>query len=222
MQREKIIMLSDPQSPAAEAYRSLRVNLHYASLDNPLKTLVVALPASEKGRSKDTEVAVNLAVAMAQAGKRTILVDADLRDPQIHQIFGADNAQGLAQAILNVEAVEMDIPLVETEIKELQLLTSGDPPPNPVDILSSQKMTALLTALKEAVDVVILKSPPVLFAADTPALAARADGLLLVTRAGHTRRDRLGEAKGKLEQFDVNLVGAVLTDAPGEGLVRTS
>jgi len=222
MQREKIIMLSDPQSSAAEAYRSLRVNLNYASLDDPLKTLVVALPASEKGQTKDTEVAVNLAVAMAQAGKQTILVDADLRDPQLHQIFGVDNAQGLVQAILSVEIAEVDLPLVQTEIGGLQLLTSGDPPPNPVDILSSKKMTALLGGLKNAADIVILKAPPVLFAADTPALAARADGLLLVTRAGHTRRERLAEAKEKLEQFDVNLVGAVLTDAPREGMLSTS
>jgi capsular exopolysaccharide synthesis family protein len=219
MQREKIVTLSDPQSSAAEAYRSLRVNLHYASLDEPLKTLVVALPASEKGATKDVEVTVNLGVTMAQAGKRTILVDANLRDPRLHEIFEVDNAQGLAQAILTVDTADATLPLLETDIEGLQLLTSGDPPPNPVDVLSSQKMTALLNRLAEAADVVILKAPPVLLAADTPALATRADGLLLVTRAGHTRRDRLAAAKEKLKQFDVNVLGAVLTDAPGEGLL---
>ena len=219
MQREKIVTLSDPQSSAAEAYRSLRVNLHYASLDEPLKTLVVALPASEKGATKDVEVTVNLGVTMAQAGKRTILVDANLRDPRLHEIFEVDNAQGLAQAILTVDIADATLPLLETDIEGLQLLTSGDPPPNPVDVLSSQKMTALLNRLAEAADVVILKAPPVLLAADTPALATRADGLLLVTRAGHTRRDRLAAAKEKLKQFDVNVLGAVLTDAPGEGLL---
>lgn len=222
MQRENIVTLSDPQSPAAEAYRSLRVNLDYASLDDPLKTLVVALPASEKGRTKDTEVAVNLAIVMAQAGKRTLLVDADLRAPALHQLFAADNARGLAQAVLDVEGGQAALPLVDTEVEGLRLLPSGSPPPNPVDILSSQRMTALLNALKGMADVIILKAAPVLFAADTPALAARADGLLLVTRAGQTRRDRLAEAKEKLEQFEVNLVGAVLTDAPGEGLLSPS
>lgn len=220
MQREKIILLSDPQSPAAEAYRSLRVNLQYAGLDTPMKTLVVALPASEKGERKDTEVAVNLAVAMAEAGHHTILVDADLRHPQLHQIFEVENDEGLAQIILDIETTGSTLPLDQTEIQGLQLLTSGSPPPNPVDILSSQKMTALLAALKETADVIILKASPVLFAADTPALAARADGILLVARTGHTRRDRLAEAQEKLAQFEVNVVGAVLTDAPGEGLLN--
>lgn len=222
MQRESIVTLSDPQSPAAEAYRSLRVNLHYASLDDTLKTLVVALPASEKGETKDVEVAVNLAVTMAQAGRQTILVDANLRNPRLHDIFEVDNAEGLAQAILTVDTADATLPLLDTDVEGLQLLTTGNPPPNPVDILSSQKMTALLNQLTEASDVVILKAPPVLLAADTPALATRADGLLLVTRAGHTRRDRLAAAKAKLEQFDVRLLGAVLTDASREGLLSTS
>jgi capsular exopolysaccharide synthesis family protein len=221
MQRENIVMLSDPQSQAAEAYRSLRVNLHYASLDDPLKTLVIALPAVEKGALKATEVSVNLAVAMAQAGQRVVLVDADLRHPQLHEIFSVSGTPGLAQAILMLEADDSALPLVETEVEGLRFLPGGDPPPNPADILSSQKMTALLQKLASQTDVTILKAPPVLLAADTPALAARTDGLLLVARSGHTRRDRLAAAKEKLEQFEVHLLGAVLTDASEDGYLST-
>ncbi|MGC9398203.1 MAG: CpsD/CapB family tyrosine-protein kinase [Anaerolineae bacterium] len=214
MQLEEIVTLTDPHSPAAEAYRSLRVNLRYASLDTPLRTLVVASPTALKGAAKDVEVAVNLAVVTAQAGEHVALVDADLRHPTLHALFGEESVPGLPQAILTLEDEAAALPLAETGVENLRLLPGGHPPPNPVDILSSQKMSTLLERLTQAVDVVILKAPPVLLAADTPALAARADGLLLVTRSGHTRRDHLVAAKDELARFDVRLLGAVLTDAP--------
>jgi non-specific protein-tyrosine kinase len=211
MQEENVVMLTAPDSPAAEAYRALRVNLEYAGLDQPVRTLVVALPAETPGTDHDVDVAVNLAIATAQAGKRVMLVDADLRNPQLHEIFEVPNAVGLAQAIL---ALESPLPTVATDIPNLDFLPAGPAPTNAADVLSSEKMGALLTRIAQQADLVVLKAPPVTAAVDTPALGAKVDGLLLVTRAGHTRRDRVLEAKEKLDKFDVNILGSVLTDAP--------
>ncbi|HEY89547.1 MAG TPA: CpsD/CapB family tyrosine-protein kinase [Thermoflexia bacterium] len=217
MNREQILMLAQPQSPAAEAYRALRVNLTYAALDKPLQTLVIASPAPEKD-VPDVEVAVNLAVAAAQAGERVILVDADLRRPSLHAIFETEQSGGLAHAITQ-PAAEVTQQLAQTEIPNLRLLPAGATPPNPADILSSAKMGALLAQLAADSELVILKSPPVTAVVDTPALAAKSDGLLLVTRSGHTRRDHIAAAQELLARFNVNLLGAVLTDAPDGGML---
>ncbi len=211
MQEENVVMLTAPDSPAAEGYRALRVNLEYAGLDQPVRTLVVALPAEQTGNSRAVDVAVNLAIATAQAGKRVMLIDADLRHPQLHEIFEVPNVSGLAQAIL---ALESALPTVATDVPNLEFLPAGPAPTNAADVLSSEKMGALLTHLVQQADLVILKAPPVTAAVDTPALGAKVDGLLLVTQAGHTRRDRVLEAKEQLKKFDVNILGSVLTDAP--------
>jgi capsular exopolysaccharide synthesis family protein len=211
MQEENVVMLAAPDSPAAEAYRSLRVNLEYAGLDQPIRTLVVALPAVEADNDHDVNTAVNLAVATAQTGKHVVLIDADLRHPQLHEIFEVPNTVGLAQAIL---ALDSDLPTVTTEVPNLTFMPAGAAPTNAADVLSSEKMSRLLKKLTQEADLVILKAPPVTAAVDTPALAAHTDGLLLVTRSGHTRRDRVVNAQEKLAQFDVNVLGAVLTDAP--------
>lgn len=210
---EKIITLAEPTSEATEAYRALRVNLSYATLDHPVKTLVIAAPATEGNMPVPADVAVNLAVVAAQAGQRVILVDADLRHPHLHDIFGVPNAGGLTQAILALEK-KTELPLLATEVPGLRLLTTGKVPPNPADILSSNRMADLIVLLTERADLVIFQAPPVLVAVDAAALAARADGMLLMVRSGKTRRDRIENAKAILERYKVRLLGAVLTDAP--------
>ncbi len=210
---EKIITLTEPTSVAAEAYRALRVNLSYATLDKPVKTLVVAAPATEDNAPAPADVSVNLAVVAAQAGQRVILVDADLRNPHLHDIFGIPNAGGVTQAILALGKT-VELPLLATEVPGLRLLTTGKVPPNPSDILSSSKMGELLELLKEHADLIILQAPPILAAVDAAALAAKTDGLVLTIRSGKTRRDRIESAKAVLERYQVRLLGAVLTDAP--------
>jgi non-specific protein-tyrosine kinase len=209
-----LITLRDPRSPAAEGYRALRVNLAYTSLDRTLRTFVVASPSVAETESN---VGANLAVVMAQAGQRVCLVDADLRRPSLHQLFGVPQEPGVTTTLLSQDET-MPVSLAETAVAGLRLLPSGALPPNPADILSSQKMAALLAHLKEQSDVLILQAPPVTVAVDASVLAAQTDGLLLVIRAGHTRRDRIEKAKELLERFRVRLLGAVLTDAPDRGL----
>jgi non-specific protein-tyrosine kinase len=207
-------MLTHPDSPAAEAYRSLRVNLTYASLDSPLETLVITAPAPERDGPRHGEVAANLAIALAQAGQQVVLVDSDLRRPQLHEIFDVPNEGGLTEAILKVNEPAGTLPLSATAIPNLRLLTSGALLPNPSDILGSPQMGALLNALKSQADLVVLTAPPVSAAVDATVLATQVDALLLVVRTGRTRRDRLEEAKELLARVDANLLGAVLIDAP--------
>ncbi|MBN1262312.1 MAG: CpsD/CapB family tyrosine-protein kinase [Anaerolineae bacterium] len=215
---KNLVAMSDPQSPAAEAYRALRINLQYATLDTSLKTLVFAAPAPEKGNPAFWEVAANLAIVMAQARQRVILVDANLRDPQLHEVFGVPNAGGLTQAILKLDE-DGTLPLLGTNIPGLRLLTVGKAPPNPADILSSNKMDLLLERLTAQADIVILLAPPVTSVVDAAVLGTKVDGFLLIVRSGRTRRDRIEEAQEILASFDVNLLGAVLTDAPDGGLM---
>lgn len=214
MDKTTIVTLAAPRSPAAEAYRALRMNLAFTSLDKPLETVVVSAPAADETKS---QVAVNLAVVMAQAGQQVILVDADLRRPSLHACFGVPQEPGVTGFMVSQEG-EAALALVETAVPGLRLLPSGALPPNPADILGAQKMEHLLTLLKARADVVVFDAPPVTVAVDASVLAARTDGLLLVVRAGHARRDRIVQAKELLERFRVRLLGAVFTDSPEGGL----
>ena len=215
MDKANVVTLSAPRSPAAEAYRALRMNLTFTSLDKPLEMLVVSSPSANDTKS---HVAVNLAVVMAQAGQQVILVDADLRRPGLHTYFDVPQEPGLTGYMVSQDGEEA-LALVETGVPGLQMLPSGALPPNPADILGSQKMEQLLTHLKARADVVVFDAPPVTAAVDASVLGAQTDGLLLVVRAGHTRRDRIAQAKELLERFRVRLLGAVFTDSSEGGLL---
>jgi capsular exopolysaccharide synthesis family protein len=215
MDTQNLITLSDPRSPASEAYRALRMNLEFTSLDKSLESLVISSPEAETHKSL---VAGNLAVVMAQGGLRVILVDADLRRPHLHEIFDCPQAPGMTTFMLARDE-ETEVHLLDTQVDGLRLLPSGALPPNPADILGSQKMQQLLTRLRAEADVVILDAPPVTVAVDASVLAAQTDGIVLIVRAGHTRRDRVDQAKELLERFRVKILGAVLTDAKEQGLL---
>ncbi len=215
MDKLNVVTLSAPRSPAAEAYRALRVNLSFTSLDKPLEVLVISSPAPIPTKS---QVAVNLAVVMAQSGQRVILVDADLRRPGLHHYFDTPQEPGVTGYMLSQDG-ESALVLAETGVPNLQLLPSGPLPPNPADILGSQKMEQLLAHLRARADLVVLDTPPVTVAVDASVLGVRTDGMLLVVQAGHTRRDHVAQAKALLERFHVRLLGAVFTDAPEGGLL---
>jgi len=206
-----LVTITDPRSPAAEAYRTLRTNLSFYGLDRPIHTLVVTSPAAGEGKS--TAIA-NLAVTMAQSGRRTILVDCDLRRPSLHELFSLPMAPGLTN--LALEEV-MEPPLQATGIDNLWLLSSGPTPPNPADFLGAGRMDRVIAQLAERADIVLFDAPPVVAAADAAILGAKADGLLLVIQAGRTRRDQSARARELLEQAKVRIVGVALTNAPREG-----
>lgn len=208
-----LVTITDPRSPVSEAYRTLRTNLSYYSLDHPLQSLVITSPASGEGKS--TTVA-NLAITMAQSGRRTILVDCDLRRPQQAELFGLQSSPGLTTYMLN--EVET-IPLQETSVDNLWLLASGPVPPNPADLLGTGRMDALIAALLKQADIVLFDAPPVVAVTDAAILGAKTDGVLLVVQAGKTRRDHSERAKELLEKARVHIVGVALTNAPRDNAV---
>ncbi len=202
-----LITLNDARSSQAEAYRSLRTNLEFSSLDHPIHTLLVTSAAPDEGKS--TTLA-NLGVISAQAGKRVVLLDCDLRRPRLHEFFELSNNVGVTTAILNAEAT---LPLQATSVPNLRVMTSGPLPPNPADLLASARMKALLEQVAADADLVLLDAPPVITVTDAALLAAKVDGVLLVISAGHTKRDHAQRAKDLLAKVNARLVGAVLTNA---------
>jgi non-specific protein-tyrosine kinase len=194
----------------SEAYRTLRTNLSFYSLDNPIRTLVVTSPATGEGKS--TTIA-NLAVTMAQRGRRTILVDCDLRRPSLHTLFNLSEQPGLTNMVLD----ETEAPLQKTSVDNLWLLASGTKPPNPADLLGTQKVDKVIEKLLTQADIVLFDAPPVIAVTDAAVLGAKVDGVLLVISAGKTRREHAERAKELLEKAKVRIVGVTLTNAPKDG-----
>jgi non-specific protein-tyrosine kinase len=203
-----LVTITDPRSPASEAYRALRTNLSFYNLDKPLRTLVITSPAAGEGKST---TAANLAVTMAQSGRRTILVDCDLRRPSQHEVFGLLMSPGLTNVALDEVG---DLPLQATAVENLWLLSSGPKPPNPADVLGASRMDSLIEQLMEKAEIVLFDAPPVMAAADAVILGAKTDGVLLVIQAGKTRRDHSERARELLEKARVRIIGATLTNAP--------
>jgi non-specific protein-tyrosine kinase len=209
-----LVALTNPKSAAAEAYRALRTNIQFASPDKPIHTLLATSTSPDDGKS--TTVA-NLAITFAQAGSPTVLVDADLRRPHLHKLFGLQNETGLTTwvgetARSNV-ATATPLPLQETNVPNLHVLTSGPVPPNPAEILASRRMAELLEKLSGLAEYVLLDAPPIIAVTDAAVLAPRVDGVLLVVNAGKTRRDLAIKARDMLRQVNANLLGVVLNNA---------
>lgn len=205
--RPSLVTLTSPRSPAAEAYRLLRTNLQFASIDRPLRTLLVTSPGPRDGK---TTVLANLGAALAEAGQRVILLDADLREPGLHEAFGAARAPGLTDALLDESA---PLPLQHGPLAGLELLAAGTPPPNPAELLASARFERLLVRLREQAEMVLVDSPPLVAISDTSILATKVDGVLLVVSAGRTRRDLAQRARAQLAAAGARVVGAVLNNA---------
>jgi non-specific protein-tyrosine kinase len=210
MAESKLITLAEPRSAAAEAYRTLRTNLMLSSLQNPITTLLVTSPAASDGKST---VLANLAVTFAQGGHKTILVDCDLRKPVQQEIWGIANERGLTTMMLD-DASLASPPLASTQVENLQVLPSGPLPGAPADILGSSRMEEIIGVLKARASYILFDSPPVLAVTDAALLGSKLDGVLLVVRSGHTRRDHAARAREALERVHVRIVGAVLSDVP--------
>jgi len=206
-----LITLRDPRAPAAEAYRTLRTNIQFSSLDKPLHTLLATSTAPDEGKS--TTLA-NLAVTMAQAEQRVILVDCDLRRPTLHTLFNLSNEAGLTSMIL--AQGDTPPPLQDTGVPGLSLLASGPLPPRPADILGSRRMEAVIARLRAEADIVLFDTPPVIAVTDAAVLATKLDGVLLVFQAGKTSRERARQARQLLEKVKANIVGVVLNNAEVE------
>ena len=202
-----LITLSDPRSAAAEAYRTLRTNIDFSSLDRVIHTLLVTSVAPNENKSLTV---ANLAVSMAQGDKKTILVDADVRRPALHTLFGLSNDKGLTSLFIDAKG-PIEPALQAVQVPNLQVLTSGPLPPNPAELLGSQRMLDVIEGLKSRADVIVFDAPPVIAVTDASVLGTRVDGVLLVVQAGQTRREQAKRAKQQLEKLHIRVIGAVLS-----------
>jgi succinoglycan biosynthesis transport protein ExoP len=199
-----------PRSSVAEAYRTLRTNVEFSSVDAPIQTLLVT--SSMPGEGK-TVTAANLAVVFAQAGRRVLLVDADLRKPGVHLIFDLPNAHGLTTLLRNDEA-SVDAIAQLTEQENLRILTTGPLPPNPAELAGSQRMRRVVDKLAGAGDLVIFDSPPLQAVTDAAILGSFLDATLFVIDAQHSRRRAARLGRDSLAKAGANVLGAVLNRVP--------
>lgn len=206
---DELITTSHPKSPVAESFRSIRTNLNFISPDDPLESMLITSSGSGEGKSLITS---NVAVSLAQNGKKIIIIDADMRKPMQHRFYAAANLKGLSD-ILTGE-IEFRDGLIETGIEGLELITAGSIPPNPSELLDSHKMEEVLTAAKERTDMVIIDTPPVLAVTDAVLLSTKVDGTVIVVASQRTHNDMLVKAQMKLERVNANIVGTILNRFP--------
>ncbi|MGI5823870.1 MAG: CpsD/CapB family tyrosine-protein kinase [Dethiobacteria bacterium] len=205
VRRFDLVTQTHPQSPPAEAFRTLRTNLGFACGPEECRTIMVSSPGPLEGKST---VVSNLAIALAQAGNNVILVDCDLRKPVQHRIFNLSNRQGLTNCLLGQAAVEDVVQACLTN--NLSLLTSGPMPPNPAEILSAPRTGAFWASLREEYDYVLVDTPPVLAVTDALILAGQLEGAILTLRAGSTRSNMAVQARNQLTRAGAHLLGVVL------------
>jgi capsular exopolysaccharide synthesis family protein len=202
-----LLNFADSDSVTTESYRSLRTNLSFVSPDNPLKCILVTSAGPSEGKSLTI---ANLAMAYAQMGKKTLLVDTDLRRPVQHHLFGVSREPGFAE--LFTDAGNYEKAIRPTGKENLSLLTAGMFTPNPAELMGSQKMAHHLQYFKENFDVVFFDTPPIVAVTDATLLGARLDGVLLVIRSHHTDREVAQRAVSNLSNVNVRVLGAVLND----------
>ena len=202
---DALVTETDPRSPAAEAYRTLRTNIRFAGLDNPCRTIVVTSAGPSEGK---TTTAANFAVVAARADARVCLVDADMRRPALHKIFGLKNATGLTTALL--EGGAFSSVAQETRVPNLSVVASGPPPPNPAELVGSHRMHDCIEGAVKEFDLVIFDSPPIISVADALALSAQCDGVILVVRAGKMPHAVVRRTSEQIEAVKGRILGIVL------------
>jgi len=207
------ITLTDPRSPTAEAYRTLRTNISYTSVDKPLRTLMVT--SSEPGEGKTTTIS-NLGVVLAQNGQCVIVADCDLRHPRVHTFLGLPNRQGISN-LFTKSSVSLNSHRQGTKVENLTVITTGSLPPNPAELLGSQKMQAILDNMRQSADIILIDTPPILAVTDAAVLAPTLDGVLIVVRPGKTRASALRLTLEQMHRVNANVLGIVLNDVATRG-----
>lgn len=203
-----LTVLDKPKSITAEAYRALRTNLGFADLDQDIRTILVSSPSPQDGKST---VTANLGIVLAQAGYKVIIVDCDLRKPMQHKIFSLDNHRGLTSHL--VQQMPLENAVCKPPVENLTILTSGPVPPNPAELLNSQRVWDFWPVLLEHFDYVLVDSPPVLAVTDASILAPQMDGVIIVTRYGLTRKEQVREARDQFMKAKAHIIGVVLNQA---------
>jgi polysaccharide biosynthesis transport protein len=203
----KVVALEEPRSAAAEAYRSLRTAVLFAAAQRSARVLMIASPHAGEGK---TVTVANLGVTLAQAGKKVIVISADLRKPRLHNFFGLGNQRGLTDVLANDlspwDAVQ------DTALGNLKIMASGPVPSNPAELLGSDSMGELLKVPSDTADYILLDTAPVLAVADAATLAPLADVVLFVADSEHTHRGAVEQARRQLDQVNANVIGSILNN----------
>ncbi len=208
----QVFSMTQPRSSAAESLRLLRTNLEFAAASGDLHSLTITSPGPGEGKST---IAANLGVVLAQSGLSVVVIDADLRKPTQHQIFGVANDRGLTTLLTHPDQSWRSA-MVKVALPGLLLAPSGPIPPNPSDLVSGGRFVQLIERIKADVDMVIIDSPPILSASDALSIAARTDGVVLVCRSHKTRIDALRHAANSVHQGGIRLVGLVVNRQRGQ------
>ncbi|MHB8073135.1 CpsD/CapB family tyrosine-protein kinase [Desulfosporosinus fructosivorans] len=203
-----LITLEQSKSPISEAFRTLRTNVQFTSVDSETKKIMVTSAGPREGKSSTV---ANLAVSMAQAGKSVLVIDADLRNPTQHKLFGLDNWEGLSVAL--VQDYDSQQYIRETDVPGVSVITGGPIPPNPAELVGSQRMKRLIEGVSEQYDVVLIDTPPIVAVTDAAILAQEVDGVILVLASGEVNKDFAQKAKELLDKVGAKILGAVLNKA---------
>ncbi|MEQ3460211.1 CpsD/CapB family tyrosine-protein kinase [Enterococcus cecorum] len=200
-----LITLLNPNSSISEQYRTVRTNLQFAVAgDQPLRSMAVV--SSGPGEGKSTSSA-NLAVVFAQAGRRVLLVDADMRKATVHKTFGLSNEVGLSNLVSGQQSASSVIQ--PSGVDNLSVMTAGPTPPNPAELLNSHRMNVVIEELYQMFDLIVFDLPPVMTVADGLIMASKTDGTVVVIREGVTRKDSIIEAKNRLIQAKARILGVI-------------
>jgi len=206
------ISLSEPRSPTAEAYRALRTNVNYTSVDHPLKKILIT--SAEPGEGKSTTIS-NLAVVMAQNGSRVIIADCDMRHPRLNAYFNLPNRIGMSTLFSHQEVVRSVCQ--PTNLAGLSVITTGPLPPNPSELMGSKTMQTILDLMGQTADIILIDTPPVLAVTDAAALAPSLDGVILVAQPGKTRMTAFRQTLEQLAQVNARILGVVLNNVVTRG-----
>lgn len=203
----RLVAREQPKSAVAEAYRTLRTSVSFASVQRGLKVIMVCSPSAGEGK---TTTAANLALVLADAGKRVVLVSADLRKPRLHKFFDLPNETGLSNVLAG--EVQPWEAILDPGVENLRVLLSGPVPGRPAEMLQSEQMSEVMTGLREVADYVIIDTAPVLLVADALAIAPLTDGVLFVADADRTSRSAVAHAREQLDQVGAVLMGSLLNN----------
>ncbi|SFH86840.1 CpsD/CapB family tyrosine-protein kinase [Pisciglobus halotolerans] len=204
-ERPSLITLTRPSSVIAEQFRTIRTNINFSMIDNDLKTISVTSAGPGAGKST---ISANLAVTFAQEGKKVLLIDTDLRKPTVHKTFHVPNRDGLTTLLTDRETEITDI-VHHTETDNLYLITSGIIPPNPAELLGSNRMTQLIDGLEQIFDLVIFDLPPIVAVTDAQIISNKTDGTIFVINKGGADKEMVLKAKELLEKVNANILGAI-------------
>ena len=211
----QLITVMHPKSPISEQFRTLRTNINFMAIDHPIKTLALTSVNASEGKSTVTD---NLAIVWAQTGQKVLLVDADLRRSTLHRTFNLDNREGLTTILTSrAHTIDLNTIIQPSGIDNLSLLPSGPTPPNPAELLSSQRMKDFLKAARERYDMVIVDVPPMLVVTDTQVISRNLDAVVLVVKQGQTQKLGAKRAVELLKMAHANLLGYVMNDVVSDG-----